>query len=432
MKVDFNSADANGATLTVNGNVIAPEIRLTGGAQADVITIDPNAGSTLDGHIIVKAGAGDDLITLQRAAFARPGRQVPGRATAPDRLVTGRIGAASATRSTSTAQAARTSTSINVTGSSDYIVNAHDTGRAERRRRLADHQRHGRVTTCSCCARTSWRCMQSTARATARVRRATTSASTTTRRSTAACRSTAWRRRPLLRRRQQRDHHARRRRGRRLLPVRPDVRQPTASPCAERRRRATSIDHGGDHGRLPQPRHQLRHHRLRRRRQRRLGRLQQQGAAEAVRRGRQRRLHRPRLRASPAPTTLASDDTDVNGGEGDDHVEYNINAPVSIDGGAGVDTLVVLGTELADNFVITRDGVQGAGLNIDFTGVEKLEVDGMEGDDHFYILSTKARPGHHHHRRPGQRHLRRRRRRAGRRRSLRSRSRATAASSTTA
>jgi len=85
---------------------------------------------------------------------------------------------------------------------------------------------------------------------------------------------------------------------------------------------------------------------------------------------------------------LASTDTEVNGGNGDDFIQYNINAPVSIDGGAGADTVVVLGTEIDDNFVITEDGVQGAGLNIDFTAVEKLEVDGLEGNDHFFVLST--------------------------------------------
>ena len=85
---------------------------------------------------------------------------------------------------------------------------------------------------------------------------------------------------------------------------------------------------------------------------------------------------------------LSSTDTEVNGGTGDDNIQYNINAPVSIDGGAGADTVVIIGTEASDNFVITKDGVQGAGLNVDFSLVEKLEVDGMEGDDHFYVLST--------------------------------------------
>jgi Ca2+-binding RTX toxin-like protein len=87
-------------------------------------------------------------------------------------------------------------------------------------------------------------------------------------------------------------------------------------------------------------------------------------------------------------TIITTNDTLVSGGAGNDHIEYNINAPVSIDGGEGVDTVVVIGTEVADNFVITRDSVKGAGLNVHFTTVERLEVDGMEGDDHFFILST--------------------------------------------
>jgi len=84
----------------------------------------------------------------------------------------------------------------------------------------------------------------------------------------------------------------------------------------------------------------------------------------------------------------ATSDTTLSGGAGDDHIEYNINAPVSIDGGAGVDTVVVIGTEASDNFVITQDGVMGAGLFIKYTAVERVEVDGLEGDDHFFVLST--------------------------------------------
>jgi len=60
-------------------------------------------------------------------------------------------------------------------------------------------------------------------------------------------------------------------------------------------------------------------------------------------------------------------------------VEYTDNAPVNIDGGPGTDTVVVIGTEFSDTFVITRDGVYGAGLFIRFVGIEVLEVDGMEG-----------------------------------------------------
>ena len=56
----------------------------------------------------------------------------------------------------------------------------------------------------------------------------------------------------------------------------------------------------------------------------------------------------------------------------------------------GERVLVVIGTEEADNFVITEFGVSGAGLSVEFVNVEKLEVDGMEGDDHFFVLSTNV------------------------------------------
>ena len=87
---------------------------------------------------------------------------------------------------------------------------------------------------------------------------------------------------------------------------------------------------------------------------------------------------------------LSGTDTEINTGDGDDHIEYNINAPVSIDGGLGTDTVVVIGTEVADSFVITENGIFGAGLTIEIVDVEKLEVDAMEGDDHFFVLSTNA------------------------------------------
>ncbi|MDX6679029.1 MAG: hypothetical protein QOE31_3081, partial [Solirubrobacteraceae bacterium] len=87
----------------------------------------------------------------------------------------------------------------------------------------------------------------------------------------------------------------------------------------------------------------------------------------------------------------ASGLTTVDGGDGDDYVEYNVNAPVAIDGGEGVDTIVVIGTEGNDQFVISRDSVQGAGLNVSYVSSERVEIDGMEGNDHFYVLSTDAR-----------------------------------------
>ncbi|MGC9326682.1 MAG: calcium-binding protein, partial [Candidatus Hinthialibacter sp.] len=80
--------------------------------------------------------------------------------------------------------------------------------------------------------------------------------------------------------------------------------------------------------------------------------------------------------------------TDISGGAGADLVQYAVNAPVNIDGGDGLDTLTVFGTEFGDDFVITKDGVFGAGLTINFVNIETLKVDGAEGDDRFYVQST--------------------------------------------
>jgi len=79
---------------------------------------------------------------------------------------------------------------------------------------------------------------------------------------------------------------------------------------------------------------------------------------------------------------------ELNGGAGDDLIQYTINAPVSIDGGSGNDTVIVVGTLLDDNFVVTSEGIVGAGLNVTFENVEQAEVDGLEGDDNFFIRST--------------------------------------------
>ena len=86
--------------------------------------------------------------------------------------------------------------------------------------------------------------------------------------------------------------------------------------------------------------------------------------------------------------TEGSTDTNVDGGADADLIQYVINAPVNIDGGDGNDTLRVIGTEFADKFIITKDGVFGAGLMVNYVNIEKLIVDGAEGDDEFYVLST--------------------------------------------
>ena len=80
---------------------------------------------------------------------------------------------------------------------------------------------------------------------------------------------------------------------------------------------------------------------------------------------------------------------DIRAGGGEDEVSYNVNAPVSVDGGTGFDKVVILGTEFADDIVISIKGIFGAGLNVRYDNIEVVEVDGLEGDDEFFILSTK-------------------------------------------
>jgi Ca2+-binding RTX toxin-like protein len=88
------------------------------------------------------------------------------------------------------------------------------------------------------------------------------------------------------------------------------------------------------------------------------------------------------------PEDKLQEETQISGGGGADTIRYAVNAPVNIDGGDGLDSVSVIGTEFADEFVITKDGVFGAGLNVNFVNVEYLRVDGAEGDDSFYIQST--------------------------------------------
>src|SRR5204862_4273866 len=56
----------------------------------------------------------------------------------------------------------------------------------------------------------------------------------------------------------------------------------------------------------------------------------------------------------------------------------------------GFGRIVVIGTEFNGNFTVTSEGVFGAGLNVRYDNIESLEVDGTEGDDHFFIQSTRA------------------------------------------
>src|SRR5204863_1118033 len=82
-------------------------------------------------------------------------------------------------------------------------------------------------------------------------------------------------------------------------------------------------------------------------------------------------------------------ESDIRTGAGNNQVMYNVNAPVSIDGGNGFDKVVILGTEYADHIVITFKAIYGAGLSVTYANVEVLEIDALEGDDTIDVLSTQ-------------------------------------------
>ncbi|MFN2609691.1 MAG: hypothetical protein ABR507_02275, partial [Actinomycetota bacterium] len=71
-------------------------------------------------------------------------------------------------------------------------------------------------------------------------------------------------------------------------------------------------------------------------------------------------------------------ESDIRTGSGQNQVEYNMNAPVSIDGGNGFDKVVILGTEYADHIVVTSKAIYGAGLSVTYTNIEVLEIDALE------------------------------------------------------
>ncbi len=80
--------------------------------------------------------------------------------------------------------------------------------------------------------------------------------------------------------------------------------------------------------------------------------------------------------------------TDLTGGAGQNLIEYAVDAPVNIDGGSGYSTVVVIGTEFNDDFVVTPHGVFGAGLNVNFVNIKAVEIDGGAGNDRFFVLGT--------------------------------------------
>jgi hypothetical protein len=76
------------------------------------------------------------------------------------------------------------------------------------------------------------------------------------------------------------------------------------------------------------------------------------------------------------------------GGAGFNRYDYLQNAPVEINGGTGIDTIVIVGTPIGDVFIVTDTYIAGAGRIVNFTNIEAIEVDGGGGPDQIYVLST--------------------------------------------
>ena len=61
-----NADPGVGSTITINGTVNAPEIKIYGETDDDVINIDIDeaGGNSLSGHVQVFGGGGEDLVTV--------------------------------------------------------------------------------------------------------------------------------------------------------------------------------------------------------------------------------------------------------------------------------------------------------------------------------------------------------------------------------
>ncbi len=68
----------------------------------------------------------------------------------------------------------------------------------------------------------------------------------------------------------------------------------------------------------------------------------------------------------------------------------HLDAPLAIVGNGGHDSLLVVGTSLSEQFVISSTQVLGAGLNISYRGLDWVQVNGGGGSDTFTVLSTAA------------------------------------------
>ncbi|HTH04260.1 MAG TPA: hypothetical protein VL916_00265, partial [Ilumatobacteraceae bacterium] len=94
------------------------------------------------------------------------------------------------------------------------------------------------------------------------------------------------------------------------------------------------------------------------------------------------------LRENPGDNEEITNLASLFGGTGSNRYDYLQNAPVFINGGPGIDTIVVVGTPIGDTFIVTDVSIVGAGRVVTFVNIEAIEVDGAGGPDTIWVLST--------------------------------------------
>ena len=94
------------------------------------------------------------------------------------------------------------------------------------------------------------------------------------------------------------------------------------------------------------------------------------------------------LRENPEDNEEVTNLATLFGGTGNNRYDYLQNAPVFINGGPGIDTIVVIGTPIGDTFIVTDTLIVGAGRITTFLNIEAIEVDGAGGPDTIWIMST--------------------------------------------
>src|SRR5262249_27675629 len=141
--VSFPASPSSASQITINGggdddqillwgNVAAKDTAINGGAGNDVITLNPAnlSGKTLaiSGRVDVKGGTGDDQITVNRLNTLDLEHKFLNGSGTPASVVTGHEALAARDMVWLDGEGGSDSYTVNLTGTTDYIINVHDSG----------------------------------------------------------------------------------------------------------------------------------------------------------------------------------------------------------------------------------------------------------------------------------------------------------------